>query len=69
MRIVANTAEDGVPEALESLYQVDVDWNLLLKKLCRLVAATLDQWARGKPLDVWFQDEARIGQKNHLVYA
>ena len=39
------------------------------KSFTDLVAATLDQRARGKPLEVWFQDEARIGQKNHLVYA
>lgn len=30
---VANTAEDGVPEALESLYQEDADWNSLLSDL------------------------------------
>lgn len=30
---VANTAEDGVPEALESLYQEDADWNLLVADL------------------------------------
>lgn len=30
---VANTAEDGVPEALESLYQEDADWNNLLSDL------------------------------------
>jgi superfamily II DNA or RNA helicase len=30
---VANTAEDGVPEALESLYQEDADWNDLLSDL------------------------------------
>lgn len=30
---VANTAEDGVPEALESLYQEDADWNMLLSDL------------------------------------
>jgi superfamily II DNA or RNA helicase len=30
---VANTAEDGVPEALESLYREDADWNLLLADL------------------------------------
>jgi superfamily II DNA or RNA helicase len=30
---VANTAEDGVPEALESLYWEDADWNLLLADL------------------------------------
>ena len=27
---VANAAEDGVPEALESLYQEDANWNLLI---------------------------------------
>ena len=30
---VANAAEDGVPEALESLYQEDADWNLLVSDL------------------------------------
>jgi len=30
---VANTAEDGVPESLESLYFDDPDWNLLLPDL------------------------------------
>ena len=30
---VANTAEDGVPEALEGLYQEDADWNNLLSDL------------------------------------
>lgn len=30
---VANTAEDGVPEALEGLYQEDADWNTLLSDL------------------------------------
>jgi superfamily II DNA or RNA helicase len=30
---VANTAEDGVPEALESLYREDADWNCLLADL------------------------------------
>lgn len=30
---VANTAEDGVPEALERLYQEDADWNLLVADL------------------------------------
>lgn len=30
---VANTAEDGVPEALETLYQEDADWNRLLADL------------------------------------
>lgn len=30
---VANTAEDGVPEALENLYREDADWNLMLPDL------------------------------------
>lgn len=30
---VANTADDGVPEALDSLYREDADWNLLLADL------------------------------------
>ena len=30
---IANAAEDGVPEALEGLYQEDADWNLLIADL------------------------------------
>lgn len=30
---VANTADDGVPEALENLYREDADWNVLLADL------------------------------------
>ena len=30
---MANTADDGVPEALENLYREDADWNLLLSDL------------------------------------
>lgn len=30
---VANTADDGVPQALENLYREDADWNLLLADL------------------------------------
>ena len=30
---VANTADDGVPEALENLYREDADWNVLLSDL------------------------------------
>lgn len=31
------------------------------------MSAHLPRTAKGKPLEVWFQDEARIGQKNGLV--
>jgi hypothetical protein len=31
------------------------------------VKAALPQAARGKPLEIWFQDEARIGQKGTLT--
>jgi len=32
------------------------------------VKAALPPEAKGKPLEVWFQDEARVGQKGTLVY-
>jgi transposase len=33
-----------------------------------MVAATLPDRARGKPIEVWFQDEARVGQQGTLTY-
>ena len=31
------------------------------------VAAAIPEAARGKPLEVWFQDEARVGQQGTLT--
>jgi len=28
----------------------------------------LEQAAAGKPLEIWFQDEARVGQKGSIAY-
>jgi len=33
-----------------------------------LVAATIPEPARGKPIELWWQDEARIGQQGSLTY-
>lgn len=33
-----------------------------------LVAEALPEHARGKPLEIWVQDEARVGQKGTLTY-
>ena len=38
------------------------------KKIPCLVAQTLPAAAAGKPIEVWFQDEARVGQKGSLEY-
>jgi hypothetical protein len=38
------------------------------KKLPDLVAAALPVSASGKPIELWFQDEARVGQKGTLTY-
>src|SRR6266571_7399858 len=40
----------------------------LLKKFPAAVAETLTQLAPATPIEVWFQDEMRVGQKNSLVY-
>lgn len=32
------------------------------------VDAVLPDHARGKPLEIWVQDEARVGQKGTLTY-
>ena len=37
------------------------------KKLPELIAATVGEQASGKQLEIWFQDEARIGQKGELT--
>jgi hypothetical protein len=33
-----------------------------------LVAAVIPEHARGKPIELWWQDEARIGQQGSLTY-
>ena len=33
-----------------------------------MLAAVIPEHARGKPVEVWFQDEARIGQQGSLTY-
>jgi transposase len=38
------------------------------KNLPDLVAAALPASASGKPIELWFQDEARVGQKGTLAY-
>src|SRR3954464_3671511 len=37
------------------------------KAFAELVAAALPERARGKPVEVWFQDEARVGQQGTLT--
>jgi transposase-like protein len=37
------------------------------KSFAELVAAALPEHARGKPVEVWFQDEARVGQQGTLT--
>src|SRR5215212_7353628 len=37
------------------------------KGFAALVAAALPEHARGKPVEVWFQDEARVGQQGTLT--
>jgi hypothetical protein len=36
-------------------------------KLRRLVAAAIPEHARGKPVELWWQDEARVGQQGTLT--
>lgn len=38
------------------------------KDFPRLVAEALPASAAGKPIEIWFQDEARVGQKGSLEY-
>jgi hypothetical protein len=33
-----------------------------------LVAAAIPEHARGKPIELWWQDEARVGQQGSLTY-
>ena len=39
----------------------------LLKKTAAEVEAALPETARSKPLEIWFQDEARVGQQGTLT--
>jgi hypothetical protein len=38
-----------------------------IKNFAELARAALPEAARGKPMEVWFQDEARIGQQGTLT--
>jgi transposase len=38
-----------------------------LKKFSQTVAAVIPEHARGKPIEIWFQDEARVGQQGTLT--
>ena len=38
------------------------------KKALPRVAQVIREAARGKPVEIWFQDEARIGQNGRLAY-
>ena len=40
----------------------------LEKNVAGLVASILPPHAAGKPLEVWFQDEARVGQQGTLTH-
>ena len=39
----------------------------LKENFAALVAEVLPDWAKGKPLEIWFQDEARVGQQGTLT--
>lgn len=39
-----------------------------IKNFADLLAETTKDLAPGTPIEIWFQDEARVGQKNGLVY-
>ena len=39
----------------------------LQKNFARTLSAHLAELPKGKPVEIWFQDEARIGQKNGIV--
>ena len=41
--------------------------SMRIKKFPRTLSAHLTDLPPGKPVEIWFQDEARIGQKNGLV--
>jgi len=49
-------------------YKQDPDAMAAFKKLCRRVAEVRAKLAPGTPIEVWFQDEMRVGQKNKLTY-
>lgn len=38
------------------------------KNFAALVAAAIPEHARGKPIELWWQDEARVGQQGSLTY-
>ena len=38
------------------------------KNFAELVAAVIPEHARDKPIELWWQDEARIGQQGSLIY-
>jgi len=38
------------------------------KEFAELVAAAIPEHARGKPIELWWQDEARVGQQGSLTY-
>src|SRR5271165_6516666 len=38
------------------------------KNYSELVAAAIPEHARGKPIELWWQDEARVGQQGSLTY-
>lgn len=37
-----------------------------MKNVAELARAALPEAARGKPLEIWFQDEARVGRQGTL---
>ena len=39
-----------------------------IENFAELLAETTKDLAPGTPVEIWFQDEARVGQKNGLVY-
>ncbi len=39
-----------------------------IKNFAALVAAAVPNHARGKPIELWWQDEARVGQQGSLTY-
>ena len=43
-------------------------WRLLKKGFREKLTAILQDLPEGRAIEIWFQDEARIGQKNGLVY-
>ena len=38
------------------------------KNFAEFVAAAIPEHARDKPIELWWQDEARVGQKGNLTY-